>query len=832
MATRYRIQIGDEIIEFEGPDDLSDAQISKLGDEYLKTAKPGQEFPESVYVGDVVDPSLAEQPMDSSVGGSYARGVTQGGTANFADEISSFMNAAVPGLAALDDFTGLAGNDQQAFYDNPEGFWAAVRHNMGDFAAQKRADAEQHATAQTLGEVSGAIGTLPIGGAVSKVVPEAAAAYMAANPIKTAAALGAGGGAVSGAGAGTEGNRAQSAALGGLTGLALGTTIAGGMELAPAVAQYAKIFFGRGSDKEAVAQITKALQRDGFDVTSPSGVQKLKATLQEFTGKPVSLADIGGATRSRTGVGLRTPSNAQQVAVDQLRERTAGQGQRLASDIRSNVAPRTDVHNIDEALVNQRSQEAERLRELALYEDGPAPQRLNVREVDEADSRGIREFAIQHPTQGDTGGSIILHPDGRAEVDIYGPGGGTLGVAETRRMMQDLKDQIPEIKYVTGERTSGARADLPQGYSGKIQKINVENLPAARPEASGRQSRIIDPSRETDPTRYQTAVELQNLARLPDAQKALTAALEVSDAEVRRLAATGQDFSHLPDLDRGSNLDVRTFDVLKRYLDDEINRIYKRGEGNSFKMADVANVRALRDDIRDRLKSFVPEYEDYLNQYAGSTEMINALREGADFTKLSPEQIGAAQSRRSVAGQELYRTGAARSLLDDVMETRDNAFPASRILNSPEARAQLEALGVDPANAAALNKSVQQERVLNLLPQELGGAQTAQRAISQADANAGIDMTVPFNPGSPVGWAGMVARGIRDRVSLARNEAVNNELLPRMMETDPRIIGGIIDELERNGQAQMAAQLRRRQLQARSGYLSGAVIGAPVAIGE
>lgn len=762
MAERYRIQIGDEIIEFEGPDNLSERQIEQLADQHLKTARPGEVFEPSVFVEE--EPELvggsvgAPTEEDTSALGSFARGVPKDATFNFADEISSFGNAL--GLAAIDNLTGMSGGNQQAFWDNPDGFWAAVRNNMADFKRQEQTDEEFHPVASTAGRIGGVLSTLPRAGAAAiSRAPQAVQNFMTARPIISGGVLGAAGGAVSGAGAGEEGTRAQSAALGGLTGGAFGIGGSAALELAPAVANYARIFFGKGADKAAIRQIVTALERDGFDVTSPTGIKKVKDALSEFTGKPVSLADIGGSIRSRAGVGLRTPSNAQQAALDTVAQRRAGQGQRIARDIRENVAPRTDIQAIDDDLVAQRAQEATRLRDLALFENAPTPTPLPAQMIDEAPEAGLRR---------------------------------AIGMDDTPPSVVEPQLPVP---------TEGQRI-----------------------------SRIIDPTRYDDPEMYQTAVELQNLVRLPDAQRALKAALARAESERALLASTGQPIDHLPDLNAGSNLDVRTLDYLKRYLDDEVTALYRRGQGSTFSAAEAANVRELRDAIRERLKKAVPEYGDYLDQYAGSSEMIDALREGADYTKLSPEQIVADQARRSQAGQELYRTGAARSMLDDVMSAKDNANAANRILFSPEARAQLRALGVDEAHATALERSLGQERTLDLLPQELAGSKTAQRAMAQADANAGADLHVPFNPGSPLGWAGMVGRTVLDRTSLARNRAINEELLPRLTTTDPAAIQRVIGELEAEGNLLAAEELRRRARQQGTGFVGGVVLGSPVAL--
>lgn len=856
MATKYQVQIGNEVIEFEGPDGMTDAQIESLGDKVLKDAKPGQEFPHSVYMDPGDQPDVLNTPElpESSAAGSFFRGLPKDALFNFDDELIGFGNALIPGAAALDRATGQAG-DQRGFWDSPQGFWDTVKSNIEQKRLQDKADAEQHPVAQGAGRIAGVVSTLPRAGvAIASRLPLAIKTAAAARPVATTVALGGGLGAVSGAGAGEEGTRAQSAAIAGLTGAGLGPATYAAGELAPIVARYGKVFLNKGVTKEGLRQMIQAIDRAGFNVATPEGVQALQTELAQFTGKPVSLADISEATRGRTGVALRTPGRAQQIATDAIRERQAGQGPRLIADVKANVAPRTDIQAMDDALVAQRSSEAEKLRELALYEQGAPGTPLyrggaefdpNVTErlpYFTPDREAADTFRLMHQERFGTPGSVQ-----EARVNIRNPAPQDVVIAEAKKLGLSDPDELTPASLLDVELHGSVALDLrdalkAKGYDGTVLDdityggpMNDGSLKAHIPfdnnavaiGAGGRQSRIVDPTRETDPARYQTAVELQNLARLPDAQRALTGALERVNSERDLLAAQGKDISHLPDLGRGSDLDVRAFDYLKRYLDDEVNAIYKRGQGRTFSMAEANQVRSLRDAIRDRLKTFVPEYGDYLDQYAGSSEMIDALREGGDFAKLSPEQISAGQSRRSVAAQELYRAGAGRKLVDDIMETKDTGNAASNILNSPESRLQLEALGVPPENAAALNRSVQQERQLNLLPMELKGSQTQQRLAAEVDA--GRDM-VPTNVANPWGFVGRLWQHVADSAALRRSEAINAELLPRMTATDPAAISRVIEELSAEGKLLEAAKLRRIYNVNRNAGLGATMIGSPVAM--
>lgn len=832
-TTKYSVQIGDEIIEFTGPDNLSDRQIERLADTTLRKAKPGQTFPHSKYVG-MAEPRDEAPQNDSSAVGSFFRNIPKDALLNWGDELAAAGNAYVPGLAKLDNLFGVSGGNQQ---------YGDFAGNMADFRAQQEADESQHSTASALGDFAGIGATMLPATRALRLLPEAAQTFMAARPYLTALGAGATTGAVSGAGAG-EGNRGQSAALGGLSGAALAFGLTGAMQFAPRVAQYAKMLFKNGATQNAIAQIQKALLRDGFDVSSPQGAQALRDELARYGTKPVSLADVGSNSRARAGVGLRTPNAAQQQSIDVIGSRQEGAPQRLASDIRANVAPRTDVHALDEALVQQRADEAGPLREKALFEEAPteivyrggAPFNPDFEGPSffTPDKTAAQTYADEHAARFGTPGELQqttlsiknpapqdvvlkeakklgletnLLPASIFDPVLQGKGGGT----EVRQLMENLKRQGYDGTILD---------DLPFG-PGQPMKTHIPFDLKQVGAAGGRRSRIVN-----DP-------ELQGLARLPLAQRALGAALEQANAERDLLAITGQSIEHLPDLARGSQLDMRTFDYLKRYLDDEVNRLYKRGDTKTFSAAEANQVKNLRDAIREKLKAYNPEYADYLNAYKGSSEMIDALEQGRNFDALDPEQIAKEQGGRSTAAQELYRVGAARSLLDKIRTTKDGASAAKRILNSPESRSQLAATGVTPANAQRLNTAVDQERNLSLMNDELRGSQTDARRLAAQDAEGvNIPLSGGFSAGGGYGFLGLrpLAQYVLNKGLPARNAAINEQLLPRILETDPAAVNKIIDELERSGQTAKAAELRRALISRNSSAATGALIGGMVAL--
>lgn len=712
-------------------------------------------------------------PQAPSAAGSFARGVPRGGLLNFDDEIAAFGNALIPGMAAVD--RGVQGTNQRGAWDGkaPSGFWETVKANLRDLEAQKHADQDTNPKAEMLGQILGVAGTgrfIPrsLGGArvaaqpARGVATAASVAARAAVPtaLRTAgkaAAIGAGTGAVSGfgAGEGSVDNRLTSAASGAKAGAviggALGATVAG---LTPLVGRYWRAYKGQGAGDEALAQIARALKRDGYDVDSVAGKQALETELSRFAGKPVSLADLGPATRARTGVGLRSPSAAQRQSVDAVTNRQQGQSDRLSQDIRATVSPRTDIHRLDEDLVKQRADDAKTLRDAALFGQPQlpeaAPQRLQITQAPDAPDAGLLR---------------------------------TLG-------------QEPQPSYVP-----------------------VPAVQPAGPPAPVRNSVVVN-----DPI-------LQQLARLPDAQKALNAAVGRAESERALKATLGQSIDDIPDITPGADLDVRTLDYLKRYLDDEVRTLFKGADTSTFKAGQAHQVKDLRNAIRDRLKEAVPGYREYLDSYKGSSDLIDALSGGRDYQKLDPEVIAAEQAGRTTGEREFYRAGAARRM-EDVVKGVNNtgvAQPANRILNNPTELARVQNLA-GRNDFQTLHTFVQQERQLGELPMEMRGSQTDARRIAGEDADAGIALQTPFNPANPLAWVGFAARKAAKALDLRQNEAVNAALLPRMLEQNPAAIQATINDLEQAGRTADALKLRRAIQATQAARVGGTVIGSPLAI--
>lgn len=287
---------------------------------------PASDAPSRATTGEATRP-------DRGVVDATARGVAQGFTANFGDEIRGLIEA-----------SGANPDDPASLSRLVTG---ALKYWSGDAEAKKRYDEavkrerelnqaaeEQHPIASTVGNVGGAV-ILPVGAGAG-----------AAN-LGTRMAIGAGTGAALGGAAGAgEGQgfvdsasrAATGAAVGGALGGAAPAVIEGVVRGARAVAQpVANAVRGiRNVDDEAARRVVTALERDR--AIDPQATGRL--TPGEFAasvqgGGPATIMDIGGeTTRALARSAANTSPEGRAVMNRAINDRYEGQSGRVVDWLR------------------------------------------------------------------------------------------------------------------------------------------------------------------------------------------------------------------------------------------------------------------------------------------------------------------------------------------------------------------------------------------------------------------------------------------------------------------------------------------------------------------
>jgi hypothetical protein len=263
-----------------------------------------------------------------------ARGIAQGLTANFGDEIRGLVEA-----------SGANPDEPASVYKLLSGalrYWggdAEAKKKYDEAAARERAETAaaeaQHPIASTVGNIAGAV-ALPLGAAAN-------AATLPAR-IGRGAAVGAGLGAASGVGEGqgvvdSASRAVTGAAIGGALGGAAPAVIEGAIRGGRAIAQpVANAIRGvRNVDDEAARRAALAVQRDiQADPGAASRLTPAEFAASRQSGGPATVMDLGGeTTRGLARSAANTSPEGRAVLSRAIDDRFEGQTGRVTGWLRN-----------------------------------------------------------------------------------------------------------------------------------------------------------------------------------------------------------------------------------------------------------------------------------------------------------------------------------------------------------------------------------------------------------------------------------------------------------------------------------------------------------------
>lgn len=330
---------------------------------------------------DQFDKREPEGPPQRQVGMGEAigRGIQQGASFNFSDEIAGLKAAsgipetvrnvasAIPGANLIAPMVGAARMGYDALTGGNEALDRYQQAQEAEAAANKLSQ-EQRPYSTIAGNVAGAV-ALPVGGVMN-------AATLPAR-MGMGAAVGAATGALSGAGEG-EGalDRASRATVGGVLGGAVGgvapPVVEGAIQLGrAAVAPLANAVRGAvNPEAEASRRVATALARDIQN--DPNAVGRL--TPQEFTasvqqGGPATIMDIGSeTTKALARSSANTSTEGRQVINQAVNDRYQGQTGRVIEWLRNTFHfPNADAQ---QQAIEQTARGVNRAAYTRAYQDG------------------------------------------------------------------------------------------------------------------------------------------------------------------------------------------------------------------------------------------------------------------------------------------------------------------------------------------------------------------------------------------------------------------------------------------------------------------------------
>jgi hypothetical protein len=271
---------------------------------------------------------MSEKKSDRGVVDATGRGVAQGFTANFSDEIRGLVEA-----------SGANPDDPASLTKLLSG---ALKYWTGDADAKKKYDEtvkrerdlnktaeDQHPVASIAGNIAGAV-ALPIGAAgAAATLPGRVAAGSGVGAV-----LGGAAGAGEGSGAAdTLSRAAMGAGVGGMVGAAAPVALAGvaaaGRGIARAAEPITNAFRGfRDPEGEAARRVTASIARDYRNGDPGLAGAEFRAARAE--GQPVSVIDLGGeTTRALARSSANTSPEGRGVLNRAIDDRFEGQSGRL-----------------------------------------------------------------------------------------------------------------------------------------------------------------------------------------------------------------------------------------------------------------------------------------------------------------------------------------------------------------------------------------------------------------------------------------------------------------------------------------------------------------------
>lgn len=339
--------------------------------------------------------------------------------------------------------------------------------------------------------------------------------------------------------------------------------------------------------------------------------------------------------------------------------------------------------------------------------------------------------------------------------------------------------------------------------------------------------------------------KIMRIVDTPELKSAWDTARKIADAEASLAKIRGEDpaqfklrevyeFVTAPDgsvvgLKTKEVPDVRTLDYMKRALDAQIKTGY--ASENAATRANVSVLKDIRNELRDTLKSAVPEYNTALKSYAGDIEVIDSLRRGFnEFNRLDHEQVIKMVAGMTPSEKEAFRTGVARNIYSQVMTPSGNMNAAQRIIGSPEMQAKLQPLFDNPAEFKLFKTAMEREAQLFAQANRvLGGSDTAEnQQLIAAIEGSGSTMGEAIERTITGGTSGGLSALVLGALSKARMTEKTAERLAEMLTAkDPAEVAAVVRALENYNAA--AAPRAVRASAAEAGLVTGTTAAFPPA---
>lgn len=536
--------------------------------------------------------------------------------------------------------------------------------------------------------------------------------------------------------------------------------------------------------------IARSLQRDKL---SPENVGQV---LEEFEGKPLSIADVAGPATARKA---RLVHTLEGEGSDQMSSflagRQADQHARVGEDIAENLGPGGDIYSMSERMKASRDAAATPIYRDA-FESNQSVTSPVIEEILKTPSgkaayeEARRIMADKRVDRGALGRESFENPPKIARVI------GSSKQEKPRDLFQAIRSfggiKINDLKgYVTREggevrnalkdiRTTGLinnrtgmtpdymREALQQdGWFGvrSDQGADIDEFYEALRQGKSYRHPQDTGGRPGDKTAQQ--IFEQNEDHINGLQRRANdlgiryqrdwGATELEDAILEREGMLGQRTLAPGGGGMVPGLKLQTLDYVKQALDDMIGTAKNAG-----RRGEASRLTGMKKDLvaeLDRLDTTGGRYAEARATYSGPSQSVEALELGGDFLKMSTGEIRATLKGMGPGDQEFARVGAAQRLRDMVDAAGDNRDAVARIFGNKATRDRIEAMFGQVATAR-MAKAMSAENMMTRTNRFVrGGSQTMDKAAEMAEGRSvgsqvGEDALKGYLAG---GWRGALA---------------------------------------------------------------------------
>jgi hypothetical protein len=325
--------------------------------------------------------------------------------------------------------------------------------------------------------------------------------------------------------------------------------------------------------------------------------------------------------------------------------------------------------------------------------------------------------------------------------------------------------------------------------------------------------------------------KIMTILEQPEVKSVYDLARQIASGEANLAKIRGQDPSkfkleplYIADAEGNIKIssipDVRTLDYMKRAMDAMVKSGFSSTDATVKTQANT--LKQMRNELRDRLKTVVPEYDTALTKYAGDMEVMEAMRTGMDkFRGMDHEEVAKLVKGMSPSEKEAFRTGVARDIYGQIMGPASVRNSAQNVIGSPEMQQKLMPLFDDPAHFKLFKAALEREsQLFNQANSILANSSTQRRAQMNKEFEGDNSMGEAIGNAITGGfWSSLTGLAAKAAKSTTMTQDTADKLADMLMSNNPTEVAATVKVLE--DYAKKAAPREARATKAEIGTTMG-----------